>query len=39
VAFLEQVVADGIEDPTTAPDRVQAAYERSARTVRLVAMR
>jgi hypothetical protein len=39
VAFLEQVVAAGIEDPRADPDATFAAYERSSREVRLVAMR
>jgi hypothetical protein len=38
-AFLEQVVAAGIEDPLAEPEATRAAYERSAREVRLVAMR
>jgi predicted Zn-dependent protease len=39
VAFLEQVVAAGIDDPLDDPGATRAAYERSAREVRLVAMR
>jgi hypothetical protein len=39
VAFLEQVVAVGIDDPQDNPEAIRAAYERSAREVRLVAMR
>ena len=39
VAFLEQVVAAGIDDPRTDPTATRAAYERSTREVRLVAMR
>ena len=39
VAFFEQVVAAGIDDPQTDPDATRAAYERSAHEVRLVAMR
>jgi hypothetical protein len=39
VAFLEQVVAAGIDDPQTNPSGTRAAYERSAHEVRLVAMR
>jgi hypothetical protein len=39
VAFFEQVVAAGIDDPSTNPDATKAAYDRSAREVRLVAMR
>jgi len=39
VAFLEQVVAAGIDDPARDPSATQAAYERSAHAVRLVAMR
>lgn len=39
VAFFEQVVAAGIDDPSTNPDATLAAYDRSAHEVRLVAMR
>ena len=39
VAFLEQVVAAGIEDPQANPEATLAAYERSTREVHLVAMR
>ncbi len=39
VAFFEQVVAAGIDDPLNDPTATRAAYERSAREVRLVAMR
>jgi hypothetical protein len=39
VAFLEQVVAAGIDDPQKDPLATHAAYERSANAVRLVAMR
>jgi hypothetical protein len=39
VAFLEQVVAAGIDDPQQNPAATRAAYERSAHAVRLVAMR
>jgi hypothetical protein len=39
VAFLEQVVAAGIEDPQANPSATRAAYERSTHEVRLVAMR
>ena len=39
LAFLEEVVAAGIEDPYADPDATLAAYERSVREVRLVAMR
>lgn len=39
VAFLEQVVAAGIDDPEVAPDAVRAAYDRSSHEVRLIAMR
>jgi hypothetical protein len=39
VAFFEQVVAAGIEDPSTNPDGTLAAYDRSSHAVRLVAMR
>ncbi|WP_437755239.1 hypothetical protein [Sorangium sp. So ce1389] len=38
-AFLEQLVAAGVEDPQTAPEAARAAYERSTSEVRLVAMR
>ena len=39
VAFLEEVVAAGIDDPLDNPAATRAAYERSAHEVRLVAMR
>lgn len=39
VAFFEQVVAAGIEDPQEDPGATRAAYERSAHEVRFVAMR
>ncbi|MFT3773901.1 MAG: hypothetical protein QM820_51690 [Minicystis sp.] len=39
VAFLEQMVAAGIDDPQENPAATRAAYERSAHEVRLVAMR
>src|SRR5262245_30490326 len=39
VAFFEQVVAAGIDDPHADPGATVAAYERSAHEVRLVAMR
>ncbi len=39
VAFFEQVVAAGIEDPSANPDATLAAYDRSSHAVRLVAMR
>jgi len=39
VAFFEQVVAAGIDDPLDDPGGTRAAYERSAREVRIVAMR
>jgi hypothetical protein len=39
VAFFEQVVAAGIDDPQASPAATRAAYERSAHEVRLVAMR
>ncbi|WP_437646451.1 hypothetical protein [Sorangium sp. So ce362] len=38
-AFLEQLVAAGVEDPQIDATTVRAAYERSASEVRLVAMR
>ena len=38
-AFLQEVVAAGIEDPMTDPAAVRAAYERSTQKVGLVAMR
>lgn len=38
-AFFEQVVAAGIDDPYADPDATKAAYARSEREVRLVAMR
>lgn len=38
-AFLEQVVAAGIDDPRTNPAATRAAYERSTHEVHLVAMR
>ena len=39
VAFFEQVVAAGIDDPQTDPEGTRVAYERSAHEVRLIAMR
>jgi hypothetical protein len=39
VAFLHEVVVAGIEDPMADPSALRAAYERSTRTVGLVAMR
>jgi hypothetical protein len=39
VAFFEQVVAAGIDDPENDPSGTRAAYERSYHAVRLVAMR
>ncbi|MFO0756746.1 MAG: hypothetical protein U0359_09655 [Byssovorax sp.] len=39
VAFFEQVVAAGIDDPLTDPEGTMVAYERSSHEVRLVAMR
>jgi predicted Zn-dependent protease len=39
LAFLEQVVAAGIDDPLDNPTATRAAYERSSHEVRLVAMR
>ena len=39
VAFFEQAVAAGIEDPSANPEATLAAYDRSSHEVRLVAMR
>jgi hypothetical protein len=39
VAFFEQVVAAGIDDPQANPAATLAAYDRSTHEVRLVAMR
>jgi hypothetical protein len=39
LAFLEEVVAAGVDDPHADPRATRAAYERSTREVRLVAMR
>jgi hypothetical protein len=39
VAFFEQIVAAGIDDPQADPEGTRSAYERSAHEVRLVAMR
>lgn len=39
LAFLEQVVAAGIDDPYASPAATRAAYERSLHEVRMVAMR
>jgi hypothetical protein len=39
VAFFEQVVAAGIDDPQDDPNGTTAAYRRSTHEVRLVAMR
>jgi hypothetical protein len=38
VAFLQEVVAAGIEDPMADPSALRAAYERSTKKVGLVAM-
>lgn len=39
VAFFEQVVAAGIDDPQADPEGTRVAYERSSHEVRLIAMR
>jgi hypothetical protein len=39
VVFLKALEAAGIEDPSADPEATRAAYERSARDMRLVAMR
>lgn len=39
IAFLNEVVSAGIEDPMADPSALRAAYERSTRKVGLVAMR
>ena len=39
VAFLEQMVAAGIDDPQQNPAATRAAYDRSLHEVRVVAMR
>jgi hypothetical protein len=39
LAFLEELVAAGVEDPARAPEATRAAFERSNRAVRLVALR
>lgn len=39
LAFLEEVVAAGIDDPYSDPDATRAAYERSTRAVHLIAVR
>lgn len=39
LAFLEEMSAAGIDDPGSNPDGARAAYDRSGRQVRLVAMR
>jgi hypothetical protein len=39
LAFFKEVVAAGIEDPYADPSGTKAAYERSAREIRLVAVR
>jgi hypothetical protein len=39
VAFFEQLVSAGIDDPQANPDATLAAYDRSTHAVRLVAMR
>lgn len=39
VAFFEQVVSAGIDDPEDDPTATRAAYQRSSHAVRLVAMR
>jgi hypothetical protein len=39
LAFLEEMHAAGIEDPGTNPDGARAAFDRSSRQIRFVAMR
>jgi hypothetical protein len=39
VAFLSEIVAAGIDDPSENPEATMAAYTRSSHEVRLVAMR
>lgn len=39
LAFLEEMQAAGIEDPGLNPDGARAAFDRSARQIRFVAMR
>jgi hypothetical protein len=39
IAFLEEIVASGIADPSADPEATLAAYERSTRALRIVAMR
>lgn len=39
LAFLEEMSAAGIEDPAVNPDGTRAAFDRSARQIRFVAMR
>jgi hypothetical protein len=39
LAFLEEMSAAGIEDPGMNPDGARAAFDRSARQIRFVAMR
>lgn len=39
IAFLEEMSAAGIEDPALNPDGARAAYDRSSREIRFVAMR
>lgn len=39
IAFFQEIVDAGIEDPSADPGATKAAYERSASAVRLVAMR
>jgi hypothetical protein len=39
IAFLEEVVGAGIDDPYADPEATMAAYERSTRAVGLIAMR
>jgi hypothetical protein len=39
LAFLEEMSAAGIEDPATNPDGTRAAFDRSSREIRFVAMR
>jgi hypothetical protein len=39
LAFFQEVVSAGIEDPYADPSGTKAAYERSAHTMRMVAMR
>lgn len=39
VAFLKELTAAGVEDPEVDPEATRAAYDKSLRSVRLVAMR